>query len=849
MQSITLQTNDAVIASGDILGRLQFAASAESDGGASRLVGPGIQGMAEGTYSSSSNPSSLLFLTSADDNQASKPRLKFSHEGHFLPISGSYNIGEPGNRFNNIYGTGLAGYSLELASNVPSDTTNKLYNDGGTLKFNGSTVGGAGGGGGLDNVVEDTTPQLGGNLDLNSYSVTGVGNINIDGTIEANYIYSDLDGPIVVECKNSTGSTISAGTPVYVSGYYGTNGKALIAPADAADSSKMPAIGLLETALNDDAEGYVHCFGLSVGMSTSSFSVGDTVYVASGEGITNIRPTASNVLVQNIGRVLRSDASQGRILVLGPGRTNDVPNSGHFEQLTVDGQTILAKDGGNVGIGTATPQAKLDVNGTVEFDGLVRWEYPDKALDTSTSTLGYMRLYDEVNGYAGLGASTSSFNIGTSGAINFRVLTDNAERIIVGSNGNTVINEEGHAVNFRVEGDADENLLIARGAGGTDKVGIGCSPSLGKLHLQALYTNNNGHGAIYIDQRNTSSSNGAYNNTGIDLLSRKLVASGVSDTGQIVGADLVATLDGDGSLNNSYGARTWGGIYINNSGSLTNAWGIHPRVINGGYDGASITNAYGVDIFIDGDLYDRIDGDSITTAMGLRIRDIEHATNSWAIYQEGVNDDNYFAGSVGVGAASPSYKLEINGNIGLTNDGFYASPTGVMVGTNGWLYNDGQIAVSHGSFSSDGDAQNSTYILRGSTTNATFTTIRNNGSNVVLASNRTMMFTANIVGRRTNGADNGAYKLEGMLYNDGYGASIIGTPVKTTIGETDSSWDVQATITGAGAGGSDYLNIQVKGATSKDVNWVAKLELLEVGGDITSYTEANILDIDANIIP
>jgi hypothetical protein len=48
-----------------------------------------------------------------------------------------------------------------------------------------------GGGGGLSNVVEDTTPQLGGNLDLNSNDITGTGNIDItagnltltDGTV------------------------------------------------------------------------------------------------------------------------------------------------------------------------------------------------------------------------------------------------------------------------------------------------------------------------------------------------------------------------------------------------------------------------------------------------------------------------------------------------------------------------------------------------------------------------------------------------------------------------------------------------------------------------------------------
>ena len=206
---------------------------------------------------------------------------------------------------------------------------------------------------------------------------------------------------------------------------------------------------------------------------------------------------------------------------------------------------------------------------------------------------------------------------------------------------------------------------------------------------------------------------------------------------------------------------------------------------------------------------------------------------------------------VGIMTNSPSYKLDINGDIGLTDSGFYASPTGVMVGTSGWLYNDGQTTLSHGNFTDNGDAQNSSYVLRTSTTNDTFTTIANNGSSIRLSNNRTFMFTANIVARRTNGQDNAAYKLEGIIVNDGYGAGIRGTPVKTILYESDSSWDIQAIITSISVGDStsDELLIQGKGAASKNINWVCKLDLLEVGGDISGYTESNALGIQENIIP
>jgi len=43
----------------------------------------------------------------------------------------------------------------------------------------------------LGNVVEDATPQLGGNLDLNSNDITGTGNINMTGNVTATSFFGD----------------------------------------------------------------------------------------------------------------------------------------------------------------------------------------------------------------------------------------------------------------------------------------------------------------------------------------------------------------------------------------------------------------------------------------------------------------------------------------------------------------------------------------------------------------------------------------------------------------------------------------------------------------------------------
>jgi len=143
--------------------------------------------------------------------------------------------------------------------------------------------------------------------------------------------YDDINGELTIEsdtieefCKNGTGSTILKGTPVYQTG---TSGNFMeIAPADASSAATMPAVGVLAEDLTAGAEGTLLLMGRISGINTSAFSEGDVIYVASGGGYTNTRPTGQSVLVQNLGRVTKVDSSNGGGVVMGSGRANDVPN-------------------------------------------------------------------------------------------------------------------------------------------------------------------------------------------------------------------------------------------------------------------------------------------------------------------------------------------------------------------------------------------------------------------------------------------------------------------------------------------------------------------------------------------
>jgi hypothetical protein len=77
-------------------------------------------------------------------------------------------------------GGGSAGAVIIPDSIAPSSTTNKLYSVAGALTWNGTDISG-GGGGGLNNVVEDLTPQLGGDLDVNGQNIISADGSGADG--------------------------------------------------------------------------------------------------------------------------------------------------------------------------------------------------------------------------------------------------------------------------------------------------------------------------------------------------------------------------------------------------------------------------------------------------------------------------------------------------------------------------------------------------------------------------------------------------------------------------------------------------------------------------------------------
>ena len=293
-----------------------------------------------------------------------------------------------------------------------------------------------------------------------------------------------VDGEqLVIEVKNDSGSTIAAGKPVYVSGTHSGSGKPLIALARADSSSTMPAIGLVSEDIADGEEGTVVAGGILKNLDTSAYSAGDALYVdpSSAGTLTDTRPTASTHLVQKVALVSRVHASNGWVIVMGAGRTNDISNDivaltgvslgstnlGTFTGTTIaDSETIkgalqdleTAVEATSVStmlaVGTSTssianttlyvPWDTSDSQALADADGYIRIDDEDSETDTSDSTI--INLY-----------STARYQIDCSIRVNGNNRVESFVRIEVDPGTGTFARQNKHmATNYALR-DGDQN--------------------------------------------------------------------------------------------------------------------------------------------------------------------------------------------------------------------------------------------------------------------------------------------------------------------------------------------------------------------------------------------------------
>ena len=284
------------VAGANVTGEVAFAATANA------VAGANVSGaVANAVYADNAGNASLATIANTAIEAYSVDLANVVGAGNIASIN------LDGNVANVLRGDGT--FSPDTAGTPAGSNTQVQYNNNGAF--------GAEAGFEYDDVTNTLTVD----------NITA----NIAGTVTG-----DVDGALLVDVYNDTGVTLNKGDAVYLVGP-STGDNPHVAPADADDPTKMPALGVVKENIAPTAVGQVVTSGV-MNDSSHGYTLGADLYVSTTPGqLTETIPTGESEGIQKIGKVVNAN----QIIVQGAFRTNATPNL----------------DEGNIFIGNATNQA------------------------------------------------------------------------------------------------------------------------------------------------------------------------------------------------------------------------------------------------------------------------------------------------------------------------------------------------------------------------------------------------------------------------------------------------------------------------------------------------------------
>ena len=235
---------------------------------------------------------------------------------------------------------------------------------------------------------------------------------NTDGVPEVRLLGGNVDLAVgetnVARVLNNTGSPLTYGQIVYITGASGQRATVALANA-AAEATSTNVIGFVAEAIANNQEGFVRTSGTIKGLNTNAFNQGDLLYLSAttSGAFTNVRPTQPNHGVR-VGYVIKKNLVDGHIFI-------DVNNGYEFEELhdvlitTPAANNMIRRNAGNtLWVNIAGPAG--DVVGTTDSQTLT-----NKTISGASNTISNIANSSLTN--SSVTVNGTSIALGASGTV------------------------------------------------------------------------------------------------------------------------------------------------------------------------------------------------------------------------------------------------------------------------------------------------------------------------------------------------------------------------------------------------------------------------------------------------
>lgn len=340
-------------------------------------------------------------------------------------------------------------------------------------------------------------------------TVTGsVGKLWYDGgdgslvtRLKGNNVDLQVGQENVVLVYNGTGSTITKGKVVAVSGAQGQRPSVVLADADS-EALSAPTLGVTAEDIANGAEGFVATFGVIRGIDTSAFTAGDDVYLSqTAGGFTATRPSAPAHTVF-LGWVVKVNASSGELFL-------NINNGWELDELhnvkitSVANNDILQYDSANqywknIAPASVTGTWGIDITGnagTVTNGVYTTGSYSNP---TWITALAGSKVTGDISGNAGNVTGTVAVANGGTGAT---TLTG-----ILKGNGTSAFTAAVSGTDY-APATSGTSILYGNGSGGFSNVTIGTGLSFAAGTLSATGGGGGGGSSTILENDQTISSN------------------------------------------------------------------------------------------------------------------------------------------------------------------------------------------------------------------------------------------------------------------------------------------------------------------------------------------------------